>query len=204
MGEVKEDNLIFSFKKGNAFLGVKLWEGDKDIYTLKQTHSDRVILLENIKTEQKEGDAIITTLRGVKIGVRTADCVPIALLGSNAVGVIHAGWRGLKSGIIEKAIRVFERFEEIKDLTAFLGPSARACCYQVGEEFKELFLRIHYKNGAFFLDTQEEALAQLKSLGVRKVVRLSSCTICNTKYPSYRRDKTKERLITYAMLLPLF
>ncbi|WP_245810055.1 peptidoglycan editing factor PgeF [Hydrogenobacter hydrogenophilus] len=185
-------------KVGNIYAGIT--KNSEGIFTLKQTHSDKVYLLERLTQELAEGDAIITQLRGVKIGVKTADCVPIALLGKHTVGVIHAGWRGLKGKIIENTIEMLKNFEKIDELTAFVGPSAKACCYQVGEEFKEHFICIHYKNGSFFLDTQEEAITKLKSLGIRRFIKLSSCSICNTKYPSYRRNKTKERLFTYAQI----
>ncbi|MGB9874133.1 MAG: peptidoglycan editing factor PgeF [Hydrogenobacter sp.] len=185
-------------KVGNIHAGIT--KNSEGIFTLKQTHSDKVYLLERLIQEPIEGDAIITQLRGIRIGVKTADCVPIALLGKHTVGVIHAGWRGLKGKIIENTIEMLKNFEKIDELTAFVGPSAKACCYQVGEEFKEHFVCLHYKNGSFFLDTQEEAITKLKSLGIRKFIKLSSCSICNVKYPSYRRDKTKERLFTYACI----
>ncbi|MGC8852592.1 MAG: peptidoglycan editing factor PgeF [Hydrogenobacter sp.] len=185
-------------KVGNIRAGIT--KNPEGIFTLKQTHSDKVYLLERLNQEPIEGDAIITQLRGIRIGVKTADCVPIALLGKHTVGVIHAGWRGLKGKIIENTVEMFKSFEKIDEVIAFLGPSAKACCYQVGEEFKEHFVCLHYKNGSFFLDTQEEAIIKLKSLGIRKFIKLSSCSICNVKYPSYRRDKTKERLFTYACI----
>jgi len=189
---------LLKIKVGNIHAGITR-EG-KGIFTLKQTHSQKVHVLERLTHELIEGDALITQLRGIKIGVKTADCVPIALLGRYTVGVIHAGWRGLKNKIIENTVDVFKSFEPINQVVAFVGPSAKACCYQVGENFKEHFICIHYKNGSFFLDTQEEAIIALKNLGIRRFIKLSSCSICNTKYPSYRRDKTKERLFTYAQI----
>lgn len=200
MGESEEANLIFSLRVGNAIVGVKFWEGKEKIFTLKQTHSNKVYVFEKLTHGGVEGDAIITQLKGVRIGVKTADCVPIALLGPFTVGVIHAGWKGLKEGIIEEAIEVFKSFESLKNVVAFVGPSAKACCYQVGTWFKDLFSSIHYKNGSFFLDTQEEAVLRLKKSGIQRFVKLGICTICNLKYPSYRRDKSKDRIITYVYI----
>ncbi len=194
--ESKETDLIFSLKLERARLGIKLWRGDEDIYVPKQVHSNRVILLDNM--ENGEGDAIITTLLNTKIGVKTADCVPIALLGYRTVAVIHAGWRGLKDGIIENTLGMFERFEPLSHAFAFVGPSARACCYKVGKDFEKSFLSVHVKNGSLFLDTQEEAIIKLKREGIRKLLRINVCTICNHRLPSHRRDKTQDRMVTFA------
>lgn len=189
---------LLKIKVGNIYAGIT--KEEKGIFTLKQTHSQKVHVLEKSTYEVIEGDALITQLRGIKIGVKTADCVPVALLGRYTVGVIHAGWRGLKNRIIENTIDIFKSFEPIDQVIAFVGPSAKACCYQVGEDFKEHFICIHYKNGSFFLDTQEEAMMILKNLGISRFIKLSSCSICNIKYPSYRRDRAKERLFTYAQI----
>ncbi|MFN3814113.1 MAG: polyphenol oxidase family protein [Aquificaceae bacterium] len=194
--ESKEADLIFSLKLEKARLGVKLWRGDEDIYVSKQVHSNRVILFD--KMEDEEGDAIITTLVNTKIGIRTADCVPLAILGYRTVAVIHAGWRGLRDGIIENTLKMFERFEPLSHTVAFVGPSAKACCYKVGKEFEKSFLSLHIKNGSLFLDTQEEAIIKLRRGGIRKFLRLNVCTICNHKLPSYRREKTQDRMVTFA------
>ncbi|MEZ0360469.1 MAG: laccase domain-containing protein [Hydrogenobacter sp.] len=200
IGESEEANLIFFLRVGNAIVGVKFCEGKEKIFTLKQTHSNKVYVFEKLTNGEVEGDAIITQLKGVRIGVKTADCAPIALLGHFTVGVIHAGWKGLKEGIIEEAVEVFKSFEPLKNVVAFVGPSAKACCYQVEAWFKDLFSYIHYKSGSFFLDIQEEAVLRLKKSGIHKFVKLNVCTICNAKYPSYRRDKSKDRIITYVYI----
>jgi copper oxidase (laccase) domain-containing protein len=68
-----------SFRFKNALVGLKLYDPKDGIFTLKQIHSDRVVLLD--EENQEEGDAIITTRKNFPIGVRTADCVPLAFLG---------------------------------------------------------------------------------------------------------------------------
>ncbi len=187
-----EKTLIYKLNLGAALIGVKLWEEDVDVFTLRQVHSDKVVFAGR-EDAGCEGDAIITDRVGLKIGVRTADCVPVVLVGRERVAVVHAGWRGLQKGIIENTIRLME--EEI--LYAFIGPSAKACCYQVGEDFREIFASVTYRFGKFYMDTSDEVLLRLRRMWVKKIVRWNSCTVCNTALPSHRRDKTYLRLLTF-------
>ncbi len=184
--------LIYTLRLGSALVGVKLWEEDEDVFTLRQVHSDWVVFADG-ENKELEGDAIITDRVGLKIGVRTADCVPIVFVGREKVAVVHAGWRGLHKGIIEKTVKLMEE----EPIYAFVGPSAKACCYKVGEDFKQIFTSILYRSGGFYMDTSDEALLRLKRLRVRSVVRWNSCTVCNTALPSHRRDRTNIRLLTF-------
>ncbi|MCS6875505.1 MAG: peptidoglycan editing factor PgeF [Aquificaceae bacterium] len=192
--------MIFELKRESSRLVLKKWEDDREVFTLKQVHSSKVHMIDSVG-KKLEGDAIITQERGLKIGVRTADCVPVALLGKRTVAVIHAGWRGLKEGIVERTLEKLSKLEPLSGFLAFVGPSAKACCYEVGEEFKEHFLCIHYKNNRHYMDTQEETLLRLKRSGVEDIFLYKLCTVCNHKFPSHRRNGTKERLLTYAELL---
>lgn len=112
-----------------------------------QTHGDRVevITRPGVTREELEGvDALVTNLRGVAIGVRTADCVPVLLYDPvhRAVAAIHAGWKGTVQFISAKAIRVMwvEYGTDPSDLIAVIGPSIGPDSFQVGEEVAEVFL----------------------------------------------------------------
>ena len=172
-----------------------------NVYLPIQKHTDKVIKLTFMHQPQEVGDSVVTNLKNVEIGVKTADCVPIVLVGMHWVGVIHAGWRGLYKGIISKTVEALYNEGEIQ-LYGFVFPSAKACCYEVGEEFKKLFNRnLVEKDGKLFFDPQNEAITQLKENGVNVIEVIKECTICNKKYPSYRRDKTKERIYTTVVKL---
>ncbi len=92
---------------------------------------------------RRSGDALITTEAGILLSVRTADCLPVLLADPRrrAVGAVHAGWRGALGRIVEKSTgemrRVYDSNPE--DMVAVLGPSIRACCYEVGQEVVEAF-----------------------------------------------------------------
>ena len=64
--------------------------------------------------------------------------------------------------IVEKTVEALSKFEPLDSFLAFVGPSAKACCYEVGEDFKNYFSCLHFKNKSFYMDTQEEAIWGLK------------------------------------------
>jgi copper oxidase (laccase) domain-containing protein len=80
-----------------------------------------------------EGDALITSEHDLCLSVAVADCVPVALVGGEDVGMVHSGWRGTLAGVAEKAARLMES----KGVRAYVGPSIRRCCYEVSEELAQ-------------------------------------------------------------------
>lgn len=89
------------------------------------------------------GDALLTREAGVLLSVRAADCMPVLLADprQRAVAAIHAGWRGALAGAVEKTVGEMVRIfgSRPADLLAAVGPSIRACCYQVGDEVVNAF-----------------------------------------------------------------
>ena len=119
-----------------AAMGAPGWP----IMKLKQVHSGVVVDIDDTSaaSEAVEGDAAVTSLRGMMLGVQTADCVPI-LIADNEGGsaaAVHAGWRGTAARIAASSIaRLVEKFRsDPKNLTAAIGPHIGVCCYEVGEE----------------------------------------------------------------------
>ncbi|MDZ5034860.1 polyphenol oxidase family protein, partial [Clostridium perfringens] len=118
----------------------------RDVIYLNQVHSDKVYIYnkdyKNIKEE--EGDGIITSEKGIAIGVFTADCVPIIIVNekSKAIATIHSGWKGTFNSIVLKTlIKMKEEFKiDIKETKIFIGPHIKQCCYEVSNELKQNFL----------------------------------------------------------------
>jgi YfiH family protein len=100
------------------------------------------------------GDGLMTAKPGVLLTIRIADCLPVLLVDpqQRAVAAVHAGWRGALARVIEKAVgdmrRAFD--SDPQKLIAALGPSIRACCYEVGEEVVEAFHGTFANADAFF------------------------------------------------------
>ncbi len=203
LGEGKEaERLIYSLTIKGAQIEIKLaWKEHNRLYLPLQKHTNRVIELHRFPFPPLVGDAVITSLKGIEIGIRTADCVPLVLVGEENVGVVHAGWRGIYSGIVEKTIELLSKKEKVDELFAFIGPSAKGCCYEVGEEFKEMFPEeVTVRHGQLFMDTQQAVVKRLKSMGITKIKFLNRCTICDKSLPSYRRDRTQKRMLTSVRL----
>lgn len=89
------------------------------------------------------GDALITNEPGILLSVRSADCVPILLVDPErrVVAAIHAGWKGVLGGIAEKAAGEMRRQFQSQPgrILAAIGPSIRACCYEVSEDLAAAF-----------------------------------------------------------------
>lgn len=154
----------------------------------------------NTPGEYPETDALISSEVGLFLCISVADCVPVLLLDPrhNAIGAVHAGWRGSAAGITEAAVRAMEgEFGSLPgDLIASIGPSASDCCYDVGEEvasrFPPPFVRTGH--GRTFVDLKGVNRNQLLSSGLRpENVELSPyCTISDhILFHSYRRDGAK-------------
>jgi YfiH family protein len=89
------------------------------------------------------GDGLITAEQGVLLTIRVADCLPVLLVDpqQRVVAAVHAGWRGSLARVTEKAVGDMRRSfgTDPQHLIAALGPSIRACCYDVGDEVVEAF-----------------------------------------------------------------
>ncbi len=146
-------------------------------------------------------DALVTNQRRVFLTVTVADCIPLFLYDprTSVVAVIHVGWRGAASGIIPATLKLLgdEFSTNPKDLVAFLGPSARVCCYEVGQDvarrFSTEFLRPR-SHGKHCLDLVSFSRYQLIRGGVAidQVEVDGRCTICRPElFHSYRRNGEK-------------
>jgi YfiH family protein len=150
--------------------------------------------------EYPESDALISSERGLFLCISVADCVPILLFDPlhNAIGAVHAGWRGTASGIVMAAVEAMHaEFGTLPaGLIASIGPSASLCCYKVGAD---VALRIpssfvREEHGESFVDLKGANRGQLLNAGLRPGnVELSPyCTISDsTLFHSYRRDGAK-------------
>jgi hypothetical protein len=146
-------------------------------------------------------DALVTSHLDVYLFVTIADCIPLFLFdpASRSVAAIHAGWRGCAEGIVREAvIRTCSDCSAIPEsMLAFVGPSARSCCYEVGAEVAELFdarFLSHGATGRMHLDMVSHSVSLLLSAGLREPnIEVSPyCTICNPRlFHSYRRDREK-------------
>ncbi len=164
---------------------------DSILFLLKQIHSDKIVVLEEIKNQKllPEADAVITRKKNIILSVLTADCVPILIYDpeTNSLGVIHAGWRGSSKKITQKTLQKMKaRFNINPEKTlAFIGPSIGPCCYEVNQDVATLFTNysnsIIIKSEKTYLDLWHINTEQLISEGIlEKNIEIARiCTMCN-------------------------
>ncbi|HEY4830225.1 MAG TPA: polyphenol oxidase family protein [Solirubrobacteraceae bacterium] len=154
--------------------------------------ADGVAPLPDEGIELPAADGQATSLREVAPMVLTADCLPIAIAGENAVTMVHAGWRGLAGGIVAEGVRALRELGVEGPLGAAIGPGAGGCCYEVGDEVRREFTDYgdHVRCGRN-LDLKAIAREQLDRAGVRSVHDVGLCTICSdaSLFFSHRRDR---------------
>ena len=182
------------------------------LHSLKQVHGTDLVRASSF-TKSKDleskpsGDALFSEKKGEIVAVKTADCLPLLISDSSEsfALAIHAGWRGLASGIVTKSLEAFgKNFSEIRVL---MGPYINLDSFEVGPEVFEAFslrapevcdelsFRFCYKKGKgdrFHFDLGEFAFLELLKLGVssKNIVAFGGCTFTEDKlWHSYRREK---------------
>jgi YfiH family protein len=201
----------------NNFLGC-LGIDYKDLVCARQVHGSFIKYVQ--ETDRGKGalsydtavantDAFITDQKNLPLAIFTADCLSIFLYDTqnNSIGLIHAGWRSSQEKIVAKTIQLMQgKFNtQTKDLYIGFGPAIRSCCYEVGEDFKQLFSgELIQRNGHYYLDLLTINKIQLLDLGVKETNIFDSkiCTSCQNKtFFSYRKDgKSCGRMMSVVML----
>ena len=123
-------------------------------------------------------DGQATALEDAPALVFVADCLPVMLVADGAVAALHGGWRGLAAGIVAEGVAALRELGAEGPIQAALGPSARGCCYEVGEEVHEVFERYDARVGERNLDLAKVARAQLEEAGVDEVHDVGLCSMC--------------------------
>lgn len=142
-----------------------------------------------------ECDVLATDRPGVALVVQTADCVPILLSANGAVGAAHAGWRGSARNVAGASVAALRELGiDPTMLSAWLGPSIGACCYEVGGDVAAQFAGDFVRTGCgsgFRLDLRAVNVAQLAEAGIpRQAIAVHPvCTKCGgDQFASWRRD----------------
>jgi YfiH family protein len=168
-----------------------------------QVHGARVEVVgpEQLGTVRPEIDALVTTMPGVGLMMRFADCAPILLFDPvrRVVGMAHAGWRGVVVGVIEASIRAMtERLGcNSSDIWAGVGPTICSCCYEVGADVADEIAAacpaaaqvIRRVDGRVYADLPAAVEAQLRAVGVERVEQADLCTSCRVdEFFSHRAE----------------
>jgi hypothetical protein len=138
----------------------------------------------------RRADGQFTLEPGLVAAVLTADCLPVAISSGDGIAMVHAGWRGLASGVITAGVSALRGAGTTGELAAAIGPGAGACCYEVGREIHDAFAgfpdAVHHGSR---IDLAAIARYELERAGVRTVHDISLCTMCHPEFFfSHRRD----------------
>jgi polyphenol oxidase len=148
-------------------------------------------------------DAAVTATPGCALAVLTADCAPVALASPEGViGVAHAGWRGVLSGVLEATVAEMRGLGASSTIHAVVGPCIRPPCYEFGpEQLDEVAARLGdgvrttTAAGAPALDLPGAVRAALAKAGVEgdHVHDVGTCTACSPGHFSWRARKEHQR-----------
>ena len=107
---------------------------DKPWTWLRQVHGADIV---SVKRPGQwagcEADGAITSAAGCPLAIMSADCAPVVLVSDGGVAVVHAGWRGLASGVIEKAAAGLHSLGGAPRLS-LIGPCINAASYEFGRQ----------------------------------------------------------------------
>jgi hypothetical protein len=170
---------------------------------LRQVHGTAVVEADSVE-DNPEADASISRGPRRVCAVLTADCLPLLLCDETGtiVAAVHAGWRGLCSGVIEQTLRAMDRPPQV--LLAYLGPAIGPAAYEVGAEVRAAFLAADAQSegafapgapGKFHADLYALARRRLARSGVSGIYGGGYCTYTEReRFYSYRRDGATGRM----------
>ena len=158
----------------------------------------------------RRADACIARHRESVCAGMTADCLPLLLCDAqgSVVGAAHAGWRGLRDGVIEATVRAMGVAPQ--SLMAWLGPAISQEAFEVGDEVRAAFVAVQPQaasafiagqSGKWFADIYALARLRLNALGVTQIYGGGHCTYREREqFFSYRRDGVTGRMGTFIWL----
>lgn len=161
-------------------------------------HGDRVLAIGSQSTGNDFSgyDALVTDNPGTALSLCVADCMPIIIYDPNgSLGLVHAGWRGAKEGIIQSTVRAMGELYDANPagMTAVIGPAIAAESYEVGHEFKDYFSSeyVYVLGGKLVMDLVKHAADSLRGLGIKTVDIMHVDTYADERFYSHRRENGK-------------
>jgi hypothetical protein len=172
---------------------------------LRQVHGVAVADADAVRAAgiEPQADASVARAAGTVCAITVADCMPVlfAAADASAVGIAHAGWRGLCAGVLEATAKALGGAGE---LIAWLGPAIGPRVYEVGDEVRAAFLRhdleaanafVATRPGHWLLDLYAVARQRLLACGVTRIHGGGLCTHSDSaRFFSHRRDRSPGRM----------
>lgn len=172
------------------------------------THSANIARIDQNFKQQviPNTDGLVTRELNRFLTVTTADCFPVYFYDpiNKAVGLVHAGWRGIVLGIVPSAVKEMQKQFKTnpQDLTVGIGPGILPCHFEIQADVLSRFelypQQIINQEGKIFVDLTAIIKRQLLECGLKsgKIEISGECTYClKEKYFSFRRDKKLEPML---------
>lgn len=176
-----------------------------------QTHSCNVGIIEKegMMPPLEDTDALICFRVNERIGVRTADCVPVLLFAPDikAIAAVHAGWKGTLEGILDNVIGILvDKGADTGLMKAAFGPSICGKCYEVSEELTRAFIDKGFDEaivGHRHISLEKVNTLRLLNAGMRfdNISPGRYCTKETPWLPSWRRNPSSKRLVTWIEMI---
>lgn len=181
--------------------GIDVWDGDLDGDRDGDLHGG------SAPADEPVADAAVTSRPGQVLAVLTADCLPVFLCSQDgaAVGIAHAGWRGLAAGVIERTVAQLRARSGQAPLLAAFGPSIGPAAFEVGDDVRQAFCDLDpdcatafapgLRAGKWWGDLYALARRRLALAGVDRTSGGGLCTLSDPqRFYSYRRSGRTGRM----------
>jgi polyphenol oxidase len=142
-------------------------------------------------------DGLVTADKNFYLTLTVADCFPVYFLdpAKNIVGLAHAGWRGILSGIISNILKTMTNGlkSNPRDILVAVGPGIQKHHFEIKRDILNKFRRY-----AEFAERDDKILVNLPGIIRRQILDFGvlnanievsdECTFClSDKYFSFRR-----------------
>jgi polyphenol oxidase len=178
---------------------------------VRQVHGSQVILADDAPADI-EADGSVARRAGTVCAVLVADCMPVLMCTrtGTCIGIAHAGWRGLSSGVLENTLHAMNAPPQ--DIIAWLGPAIGPDAFEVGADVRDAFVATDPDaaaafrpgpKGKWFADLFTLARRRLTQCGVADIYGGGLCTFRDPeRFYSYRRDKVTGRMAALIWMEP--
>ena len=175
----------------------------------EQVHGSKVVWvpLLTVETKYPGADGLLTQAVDQPLAIFTADCVPVFLSvpSRQVVGLLHAGWRGVRGEILKKAVSSIQKYVRCPagEISIWTGPAIGPCCFEVKWDVARYFPATRRRRkDRWILDLSAEIRRQARRLGVRFISKPGgrTCTMHHRQFYSFRRDATMNRQVSVILM----
>jgi len=165
-----------------------------DLIEVKQVHSNTVLEVSEVHNAKSEADGIYCLNEKYQtLAIKTADCLPICVLGERGVAMLHAGWRGIDTNILSPF-----NLNQIAPFHFYIGPGISVDNYEVQPDFKDNFRELEHcfihRDDRIFFDLKLAARTLIShQFPAAKIEITQVDTFSSPELHSYRRNQTERR-----------